>query len=37
MNFDKHGQNMIKVKKESPVTDIIGLSTSFVLSYFFNW
>ena len=29
MNFDKHGQNMIKVKKRSPVTDVIGLLSFF--------
>ena len=30
MNFDKHGQNMIKVKKRSPVTDVIGLLSFFL-------
>ena len=36
MNFDEYGQNMIKAKKRSPVTDVIGLLSFFLLSYFFN-
>ena len=34
---NEYSQNMVKAKKRSPVTDVIGLLSFFLLTYFFTF